>query len=266
MTLGKLTRFGLSLATGMILLSLVFEAPRMTAGNGKGGGGSSDSGDPQAIATFYDSGTDRIRSDSGGDYIHKDLAVNGGWANFPGTGNFTMKTAGSGKQALENGRKLTIELEAPLPMDDLPPGCDVQPSGQPAPIVFGTSVPAFMSINRNDGNSGGLEAMHLNGSIPAAIGANFADPADNKATYFIRCGLTIGEKNACGTGEVNVDCVDENTAGQCVEWRVEPAINRDQLRCRLWRDKQANSTLIGDFNLPFGLTIFRDADSDGFPD
>lgn len=266
----NLTRFIFLVASAVTVLSLGLHTPVATARPGQ-------SSDVPAIAEFDDLWdedqnrfTDAIRSDIGEQYVHKALATNGGWADFPGTGNFTLKTAGDSKKAKDNGRKMTLDFflypQAELP--DLPQGCDVQPNIQEA-AYFGYPnlvTPAFMSINRIEENTGGLEALTVNdGAVPAWVGGNFEDPQDSRAIYVLRCGQTIGEKNACGTDFVNVVCENE-TSGKCVQWRIEPSGGRDQLRCRLWRDKQANSALIGDFNLPFGLTIFRDADSDGFPD
>lgn len=259
----NLTRFIVLMASAVIILSLGLSTPVVTARPGQ-------SSDVPAIAQFDDAGMDRVRSDIGLRYVHKNLATNGGWADFPGTGNFTLKTAGDSKKAKQDGRKLTLDFsQSPDDLPPLPPGCDVQPNAQEA-ANFGSPnlvMPAFMSINRIEDNSGGLEAMTFNdGFVPAWIGGNFEDPQDSRATYILRCGPTIGEKNACGTDTVKVVCEDENASGECVQWRIEPSAARDQLRCRLWRDKQANSALIGDFNLPFGLTVFRDADSDGDPD
>ena len=251
----NLTRF-IVLATGAVaILSLGFHTPVVAARPGQ-------SSDVPAIASF-DDGTDRIRSDSGGQYVHKALSSDGGWADFPGTGNFTMKTAGDSKKAQQNGRKLTLEFADPLA---LPPSCGLLASGEPAPIL-GTPVPAFMSVNRVDGGAGGLEGMMPDGTVAAGIGGNFQDPNDSRATFIFRCGLHLNDKNACGTDEAKATCVAAAPlSGTCLKWRVEPALARDQLRCRLWRDKQGNSALIGDYNMPFGLTIFRDADSDGNPD
>ena len=261
--------------TSFALVALTATAAAVAAPPpGKGGKGGGASSDVEAIGVFRNGTADQIQSDGSAEY--KTANLNGGWSEFPGTGNYVLHLNGRGED-----RTVMLKFtQLPLPLGD-----DTQ---DPVPDLYvihmavDFSCPADQVADCNPARfpESTIENMVEGGSDLLAMAGMRFPAAPLEGTYILRCGFRPWEQDfmdSSGTDYVRVSCT-QGVAGDgssCGHWTVTPeSTTANQLRCRLWRQvtggrgkkKSQTITLVGDFNMNFGLDICRDSDGDGTAD
>lgn len=255
----------------------------------KGGGGGNPSHVP-VIADFALGG--HIENDIHG--VYPSPTIEGASVQLPGTGNFTIQVDGD--------RTLTMDVSDNL---DSGPDPSVDLAAATAYSEFiaaysGGLSRSGMSINRHclvahlNPDSSCADSAATEGSLRdlpydkddllLTLGARI--PIDNKSNYRFHCGPYRSSGPESLTGDVDTDmiiahCTDPLSDGTtCAEWDLQPfdrpgkpgGVGGDTsaMRCTLVKEqhqgRSSDTTILGDFDLGFSLTIKRDTDGDGEPD
>ena len=183
--------------------------------------------------------------DGKGSYV--DGQLDGGWAHFPGTGNFTLKTSGNGKK-ISDPRKLSLYV----------------------PDLGLTRLePAFMGVNDSRcttneedcsqsaanfiENRGGLRDMRLGDEYFARLAGNM--DLGGGITLGFRCGpRPIGDGTvdplSLDTQYFNVKCVGDDEGAVCNKWRVAADLSDpagSTRKCKFFeQDRKGNITVLKD--------------------
>ncbi len=183
--------------------------------------------------------------DGKGSYV--DGQLDGGWAHFPGTGNFTLKTSGNSKKT-SDPRKLSLYVPA-----------------LGLPILL---EPAFLGVNDSRcttneedcsqsaanfvENRGGLRDMLPGAEYFARLAGNM--DLGGGITLSFRCGpRPIGDGTvdplSLGTQYFNVKCVEDDGA-VCTKWRVAADLSapgNSTRKCKFFeQDRKGNITVLED--------------------
>ena len=217
-------------------------------------------------ATF-DSVAPAVGFDGDGKGSYVDGQLDGGWARFPGTGNFTLKTSGSGKKTIDRRKLslfvpdlgLTLLEPAFLAVNDSRCDKDIDNNGDG-------------SVNEDDcddsganfvANRGGLRDMRLDDEYFAQLAGNM--DLGGGITLRWRCGpRPIGDGTidplSLGTQYFNVKCVEDNGA-VCTKWRVAADLSdpgNSTRKCKFFeQDRKGAINPLGDVDVGMNLTIER---------
>ena len=213
---GTILRVAIALAVTLTLGTRLGH-PDHKPGHGKPGGDNPETVPLQATyRSQFDPTFDYIRGDSGLGTVYLDVMLqqDGGWVEFPGSGNFTMRTIGAGKSSknVENPRKLVFDFSKPLPPDGV---VCTGGLGPPDIIRCEYEMPAHTSVNADTGSGthipGGLRDMsYPDKTIDARIGATFGNPDDSSNEFRLVCGelaSATAEPDRTDTDYANVTCV-----------------------------------------------------------
>lgn len=254
-------------------------------GNGNGGGGDDGGGNPSKLQVLADFEGPAMVTTAPSGLPYADNNLNGGWANMPGTGNFTLQLN------TKNGpRELLMDFSNQLP-DPAGEESQVFPHQGPTPITL------FLSMNRicavggwdpgsetcsDSGDSeGSLKAMKLGGpDLLINFRSTFEDPAINKANLKIHCGPNpVPFANDDPTIGFDLNPPDAMRAtcelgragdNACMQWLLQPASTDGSLTCRAMRQQsskgQVTYTNLGLYDMPFTLTLQRDENGNGVAD